>query len=475
MVPPRTVLAAAFLTVLLPAAATAAGDKCGPLAMVNSIQMTRAPNANLDLVPVTINGAARSFLFDTGGDRTQIRREAAVELNLPIHQGTLELYGATGNMSRDQASIRQFVLGHMQAGNASFLIAPQNGAKVSYDGILAPDYLESYDTDMDFGSDRLNFFSPDHCPGGVVYWGAGEVATAPLIRDGLHIFVPVTLDGHAVRALVDTGATYTALRMDIAQRLYGLSMGSADAPENGTLNNDPTLKTYSHIFKSLSFGNLAVNNPRATIIPNAMGRNADRAERQVDRSITENIPLDAPELIIGMDVLRKLHIYMAFREKQLYISAASAVSAPLAVSASVPPLSVPQRAATEIAYLNAQIAAKPDDPDLLNRRCFMRGLQGHDLDAALADCDQALKLKPGTVAFLDRRAMILYLEGKYQAALEAYNAILKIEPGYSASRLMRGYARGKLGDQAGKTADVAAAKAGNPGIEAAYERIGIRD
>ena len=31
-----------------------------------------------------------------------------------------------------------------------------------------------------------------------------------------------------------------------------------------------------------------------------------------------------PELIIGMNVLRKLHVYMAFGERRLYVSPASA-------------------------------------------------------------------------------------------------------------------------------------------------------
>jgi tetratricopeptide (TPR) repeat protein len=138
-----------------------------------------------------------------------------------------------------------------------------------------------------------------------------------------------------------------------------------------------------------------------------------------------------------------------------------------------PPLTVPERAAVEAAYLTRQIADHPDDAALFNQRCFMRGLIKHDLDLALADCDHALTLKPGTLAFLDRRALVLYLQGNYREALEAYNAILKRDPGYAASLLLRGYARGALGDAAGKDADIAAAKASNPGIASTFIRLGI--
>jgi tetratricopeptide (TPR) repeat protein len=138
-----------------------------------------------------------------------------------------------------------------------------------------------------------------------------------------------------------------------------------------------------------------------------------------------------------------------------------------------PLLSLGQRAQAEIAYLTRKIADTPDDAALYDRRCFMRGLARRDLDAALGDCDRALALKPGTVAFLDRRGLILYLAGQYKEAVAAYDAALNRDPNYASSLLLRGYAKGAGGDEAGKEADIAAAKAANPGIAAQFIRLGI--
>ena len=48
-----------------------------------------------------------------------------------------------------------------------------------------------YDVELDFSSDTMNLFSPDHCPGHVVYWKAPVVAAVPIslenwntVRDG---------------------------------------------------------------------------------------------------------------------------------------------------------------------------------------------------------------------------------------------------------------------------------------------------
>jgi hypothetical protein len=302
---------------------------CGPLKIENVVQMVSANGAQ-DFVPVTINGVNEWLMFDTGGLTTMIGRSTVANLKLPIRQGRTEIYDLTGNISRDQASIQQFDIGVRHVENTSFPIAPEPGLS----GILSLNYLLPYDVDVDFGTDKLKFFSRDHCPGWVLYWAAPAVAVVPFTLRNRHIMVHVTLDGHDLAASIDTGEATTALRMDIAEHMFALTMGAPDTAENGILNGDTSLKTYGHVFKSLTFGDIAVNNPHIDIIPNAMGRNADRAQLVTDRTKSEKDLINAPDVIVGMDVLRKLHIYLAFGENKMYISAASA---PLPASAAAPP------------------------------------------------------------------------------------------------------------------------------------------
>ena len=159
----------------------------------------------------------------------------------------------------------------------------------------------------------------------MTYWAPPVVAIVPFQKsqDFQQIVVPVTLDGQELIALIDTGATQTSMRVDIANTRYKLTPGTADTPENKYgLNDDAALKTYRHVFGSLSFGDIAVTNPHVIIIPNAMGNTGDRWAR-ITRSAQVDVA-NAPQLIIGMDVLRKLRMYMAFGEGKLYISPASA-------------------------------------------------------------------------------------------------------------------------------------------------------
>jgi hypothetical protein len=454
-------IATAFFAALISASAQA--QNCGVPQPVTTIQMIRAPGANADLVPVTINGVPKNFLFDTGGDRTQIERGVAEELHLPVSANGIPLYSVTGTQSREQAQAGQFALGGITLFNALLHLSPNTDLASTADGILAPDLLQAYNVDVDFGSDLLTLF----CPGAEK---AVDAASVPMVRDGLHIVMPVTLDGHEIMALVDTGSTNTALRMDVAQRVYGLTIGAENTPERGLLNDDESLKTYEHVFGALSFGGVTIQAPNLTIFPDALDRNEPRNERLANRVKANRQPVTAPEMILGMDAMRGLHLVFAFREQRIYLAPAVAKSIrPEDMPGGMLRAAYKRFAADRIRQDDQKIRASGEDAQLFNERCWYNATAKLDLDAALTDCDRALRLKPGLPAFLDSRALVLYQQSKYREALDAYDQILKTDPVFPSSLFMRGLVRGKLGDEAGKEKDLAAAREAQPDIAQQFQ------
>jgi predicted aspartyl protease len=310
--------AALLVATLLASPAARAEDKCGALQTVTTIQMKRGLTG-LDLIPVSVNGVEKLFLFDTGGGITQIARNTAEEANLTLRSGNVRVFDLAGNVSRDQTVVDRFAFGSLAQRDVPLAISPPT----PFEGIFAPDRLLDYDVDADFGSDTLSLFSPGRCPGGAPAWKA----MAPIALDGTHIVVPVTLDGQTTNAILDTGASNTTLQAEYAQRLFMFPLGDAQTPESGVLNGVSSLKTYRHIFQSIAFGTVTIHNLRVTLIPDAMGRGGDPSRTQ------SALTAAAPKMIIGMDVLRKMHIYIAFGEHKMYISEASAPAS----TASPPP------------------------------------------------------------------------------------------------------------------------------------------
>lgn len=473
----------AALLILLPSFARAQ-ESCAPLRKVNSVRMLPTVSGDADMVPVTIAGQVHNFLLDTGGFYSQLSRPLAETLHLNILPSEQQLFDAIGNISSNQARLPDYTLGAVSEKDAVFMIsASLDGRRNTQgvEGILTLDRLAKNDLEFDFGSDMLNLFAPDHCAGKEVYWPTPATAVidirlqrtpipadrrAPDLR-GLSVYVPVMLEGHEVRALLDTGATNSALRQDLAQTMFGLTLGTPDTPSAGALNGDTSLKTYNHQFKSLRFGDVALSNIRLSIIPDAMARNVPPTPSVFSRTRTERDLIAEPEMILGMDVLRRLHLFIAFGERKLYVTPSTAP-----VHDGDEPY--PETFITGmIARLDTILAAAPDNAEALNDRCFWRAISKTGLDAALADCDKSLALKPGEPQALDSRGFVLFQQGRYSEALAAYNVALNADPGQMPSLWMRGLSKGKLGDKTGEISDLASAKARDPNIEVEFKKIGI--
>jgi tetratricopeptide (TPR) repeat protein/predicted aspartyl protease len=122
------------------------------------------------------------------------------------------------------------------------------------------------------------------------------------------------------------------------------------------------------------------------------------------------------------------------------------------------------------------IKTRPRQIDLhnvLNSRCWARALANAELDKALDDCDDALDEKPKMGAYLDSRGLVHVRLGKWDDAIEDYNKVLAIHPKASWSLWGRGLAHFGAGNHEQGLADIAAAKAARPGIEAEARRYGL--
>ncbi len=126
-----------------------------------------------------------------------------------------------------------------------------------------------------------------------------------------------------------------------------------------------------------------------------------------------------------------------------------------------------------IKAVDLMIAAHPTNPYVLNEACWTRATMGLQLDTALADCNESLRLSPGYANALNSRGFAEYRLVNYAGAISDNTAALVARPNDAASLYVRGLARLKTGQTADGNADVAAAKAINPGIADVYAKYGV--
>jgi predicted aspartyl protease len=289
-----------------------------PADAANSCRLVRVTSVDLGTdesggvyVPMTIAGQNVNLLIDTGGILSMLTESEIKVLGLPKQilppETRMSMFGGT--------KIDHFtwaygvVLGGLKSNQLHFLIMPDGDLPSQMGGTLAPDIMSAYDVEFDFANAKFGLFRQDHCPGEVVYWTRSDSVRIPFEVDRMgHINFPVQVDGQKIPATLDTGSSRSIASFEEVKSDFKIDEKTPDMK----LVSDAGEKrhTYHYPFKTLTFGGVTVNNPDLLLVPNddsrMMGWTGD------------------PKMIIGMGILRQLHLYVAYGERALYVPPASA-------------------------------------------------------------------------------------------------------------------------------------------------------
>lgn len=233
-----------------------------------------------------MNGAEESLIIDTGAPISIIKDSVVDELKLPIKPYPRTGAFPSGISPSAYATVDTLSVGTLTGHGLRFYLVPSVQIRTA-SGSFGADFLQSWDVDFDFEGSTLNFISPDRCDGNPVYWTQKSYAALPLdLGDYQNLRVTLELDHKQVAAVLDTGAASSFIGAALAAQLFGIH--AAD----------------QYTFKSLKFGNVTVDNPILYI--------------------ADGGPLAGNEVLIGMPVLKQLHLYVSYRNKTAYLTRADA-------------------------------------------------------------------------------------------------------------------------------------------------------
>jgi hypothetical protein len=322
---------------------------------VAALDITPVLGASLMAAPLLIDGRPMRLLLDTGAGASGLTPSAAARLDLrPRDSGNVHLLDAGGHAVHRYYQTGSLTISGLTAHGVPFMQDTNVDDMPQVDGTFGPDLMLRYDVEMDFAARKLTYFSQDHCFGHIVHWPAMDVAQVPITIAsragdypappgkadaglflimtggapilGTDIRVDVTLDGHAFTGNIDTGAEVSSINSAAARRYYDILASELGPPfggETASPAHDQGASTAAggtesvtvtgfraeHRFHALTFGGVTVTNPLFVLRrePSDAGR-VGSARR--------------PDITIGMNVLRALHLYFAFKERVLYVSAA---------------------------------------------------------------------------------------------------------------------------------------------------------
>jgi tetratricopeptide (TPR) repeat protein len=127
-----------------------------------------------------------------------------------------------------------------------------------------------------------------------------------------------------------------------------------------------------------------------------------------------------------------------------------------------------------IAAADQLVQSAPNNARELGIRCFMRAAAGRDLQLALTDCNEALRLDPEDYSVLENRGLVYLRLGRFDEAIADYDASLKRAPKHSLALFGRGIAKQRRGHTVESSVDIAAAKAIDSDIAEVFSSYGVK-
>ena len=293
----RNIMAGVLCTLAFAAPAKAQEtwpDNC-KLVTVASLPF-RVAGGNL-AIGVQVNGTPRDFSINTGGFASSINAKAAEQLHLPLFGiRNVKIVDAGGKEAAHFTTVKTLDIGKLQAKDIQLMVA-----EGGLDGQIAPDLLRNFDVEIDLPNRTLNFFRPHPCTGKAVYWTEKYSSVGIDVTKEGHIRVPVELNGRSLYALLATGAPTSTLAADIAASRFDIKPQGPEHKMTGSSGGEISVTNMP--FDTLKIGDTVLERP-------VIGLSQSKADSFIDGT----------SLVLGMREMSKFHIYIAYRERKLYIA-----------------------------------------------------------------------------------------------------------------------------------------------------------
>jgi predicted aspartyl protease len=301
----------------------AAGTPDCTLKQLASLDLVGDPSLGL-VVPVVIQDSPDYMILNTSYAYGGITKSAVRRLGLQTHSVPISVrVFAGGSEVTKVVRTTNFSVGDAKYDSGQFMVMSDNAVGPKVVGILGMNFFAHMDIEIDIANRKVNLFSPDHCPGQVVYWSKKNYDSVPIRFGELgEFYFPMELDGKKIETTLATGNATTSLSTEVTKRLYGFD-ASSPGIESET---DASGKATSHYrAMKLSAEGLDVINASIKLLASS-GPGCVLTIRS--GAAAYDGCYGRHPLQLGLGVLSKLHLYIATKEKVLYFTPAVVADQP---------------------------------------------------------------------------------------------------------------------------------------------------
>jgi predicted aspartyl protease len=309
-----TVLAFAF-------AATAAEAAPADCKFVRLAEWPVRLERNQVLVDGSINGQSVDIKLDTGSTRTLILHSAAARLGLTLRRTRGRMFGVGGETDLDVAYVEEFKIGEIARENWRMLVAGEHDRRGSIAVLLGEDFFHTLDIEFDLAHRAVRLFQPKDCEhASLAYWatdGAASVVKVESVDPARpQVILTVRVNGHPVKALLDSGASASVLSKQEAAAA-GVVPETAGVLFIGNTAGlgSKLVATWVAPFESVQIGDEVINDTTLSFADLFKGATYTPIGSLLPRSVD-----GLPSMLLGTDFLLAHRVLISHSQQKLYFT-----------------------------------------------------------------------------------------------------------------------------------------------------------
>jgi tetratricopeptide (TPR) repeat protein/predicted aspartyl protease len=371
-------------------------------------------------VPVTINGVETRMTVDSGAFYSLISPGSAAQFGLqkqPLPMG----YTATGFNGEIQLSLttaKTLALAGQTLNNVDFIVG---GSEIGSAGFIGHNILGFADVEYDLPDGAVRLMKPRGCgKANFAYWANGKpwsVVNIEPANSSSRTTGTVVLNGVKLKALFDTGSPTSILSLAGAARV-GVKPGDPGVVPMGLEGGvgSKVVKTWIAPFASLQIG--------------------DNETIQKIRLRIGAVDTGDADMLIGADFFLSHRVYVANSERKMFFTYVGG-----------PVFNLTSGERSTIAATNAAVPTGPDptDSDGFSRRAQI-AVARRDYSRAIADLGHAIALAPQEPRYLELRAAAFLNNNQIDLAMADVDQGLKLNPNDVEMLMLRARLRATKGD-----------------------------
>jgi predicted aspartyl protease len=273
------------------------------------------------LAPVvagTVNGTPVQALLDTGAALTILTPGAAERTGLEVLPSRAKVYGVGGPSAIYNTRVEHLQFGPLHADQIDLSVV--RDVKGPWDVIVGADVLLNHDLELALGAKEARVVLPTACKDAfLAYWSPEASAVAMhdvSVHDGRQV-VTVEVDGTPLRALLDSGASFSVID-SVPARLIGLRPEQQNAATRTAVGGVGQMKVDFRIapIATLVLGRETIRDTRIAV--------GDLFKATIDdRSsilLSDRNAVRAYDMILGQDFLRSHRVLFARSQQRFYFS-----------------------------------------------------------------------------------------------------------------------------------------------------------